>query len=176
MNLSFDMSEYSKVRRAAKGFATSMDKTALKASMRKALRPMLQHTKITVPIDKRVKKYKRSYLGRARKSNARDKGYDRGGATKRDLRIKVGDAKGKMSWTSEVAGLVGVSKKRTRVGWRTHLITRGRKAGVDRIGRNFSAIAPRDFLAPAYQAGSGQLHSSISTDVLKKAAKMANSI
>lgn len=170
------MKEYSRVKRAAKGFKTSMDKTALKVSMRKALRPMLQYSKVIVPVDKRVERHRRSYLGIDRKTKQRDMGYDRGGATKRDLRIKAVDAGGKMAYTNEVVGLVGVSQKRRHVGWRTKWITRGRKAGKDRIGRDFSAIEPRDFLADAYQAKKGQLHESISKDVLKKTERFAKDI
>ncbi|UFH52553.1 hypothetical protein [Spirosoma sp. KNUC1025] len=55
------------------------------------------------------------------RSRGRRNDYRRGGATRQDVRAKAVDGVGK----EEVRVLIGVSKKRGKVGWRTHFITVG---------------------------------------------------
>lgn len=100
----------------AKAATTGADRRAVSAALRKALQPMLEA--------------------------ARRKAPRRTGATIRDQRIKMVAGEG-----DELSrGLVGTSGGKSKVGWRTHFITRGVKNG-GRSKRIF--IVPRDFLASA---------------------------
>lgn len=174
MSVVIDISNLEKIARAAGKLKGEYGKTQLKGSMRKALTPMLRAVKSIVPV---AYKNKKSTLGRDRfKRNTRDMAYDRGGATKRDTRKMVVDAVGKVSYGkdgAEVAGLVGTSQKRTKVGWRTKFITRGTKGGKDRKGRNRKEQAPNDYLGRAYMATKDQMMASVANDIDKKAAKLA---
>lgn len=85
----------------------------------KAARPVLVVLRTNTPVGKGKMKSK----SRTNKNGTGDSTYDRGGATRRDTRIKV--IKGAGGEVSAV--LIGVSKRRGKVGWRTHFITRGTK-------------------------------------------------
>lgn len=94
-----------------------------KKALREAAQPMLRSARNLVPIGGQI----------AYKKGGSDQ--DRGGATRRDLRIQFVKVEGQ-----EVARLlVGVSQKSGKVGWRTHFVTRGwtDRGGGKHRGKNF---------------------------------------
>ncbi len=116
------------------------DKTLMGQTLKDALKPTLDAAKQEVPVGQTSRKSSLTFRTRRGKSR-RDGTYDKGGATKRDLRIRIVPG----VQDEIVRGLVGVSKSRGKVGWRTHLITR----------KNLHRSAPNDFLARAEQKTSG---------------------
>lgn len=122
--MSFDASQAAALDRALGRYKQIIPNSAASKGIRKALKPMLEAAKSEVPVGGRVSKGKRSE-------------YDQGGATRRDLRIRIVKPEG----DEAARGLVGVSKKRGKVGWRTHLITR----------KNKNRKAPDNFLERAYR-------------------------
>ncbi|QHV99223.1 hypothetical protein [Spirosoma endbachense] len=117
-------------------------------TMRVAVKPMLDIAKREVPIGQRLfrsQKVRRLKSGKTK----RDGTYDKGGATKRSLRILVVPG----SQGEVVRVLVGASKKRGYAGWRTHLITRPNihRRGVD------------DFLSRAESQGGALAEASLTT-------------
>ncbi len=85
-----------------------------------AARPMLTALRNNTPVGKQ----RRYGKGRLKRDGAGDGTYDRGGATRRDARIRQGS----LTRGDEVATVVvGISKRRGRVGWRTRFTTQGTK-------------------------------------------------
>lgn len=132
MEITFDVKELMKVDRAfAASAKTVSDKRVAGSALRKALAPTLAATRRLAPVGgngaERISLKKKG-------PSAND--YRRGGATRRDQRIKIVPGQN----DEVVRGLVGTSKARGHVGWRTHLITRYNKnrRGVDDfIGKAF---------------------------------------
>jgi HK97 gp10 family phage protein len=116
------------LRQLALRFDTSvprLGKQVIQNALRDAAKPLLIAAKQEVPVGKSVKylgvhagKYK-SHLTNRYGQNS----YDRGGATRRDMRLKIGKPTG----SSVALVLVGVSKRKGAVGWRTHFIEYGTK-------------------------------------------------
>ncbi|MBD2705612.1 hypothetical protein IC229_33700 [Spirosoma sp. BT702] len=127
--------------------------------LRKSGKPMLAAAMTLVPIGSTFR-YER---GRNSGDSSVGGTYDRGGATRRDLRLKVvSDAQG------NAVLLVGVNKNRGHVGWRTHLITRANK----------NRRTPNDFLGKAESQTIDIVINSFGTDaqevirrILKRAAR-----
>lgn len=133
--------------------AAVLDRQVIKAHLRTALRPMLKAAKAKAPVSGKQYKNKRGdVVGAERislryRKNLNPNDYRRGGATKRDLRIKVVDDRENRA---DVMGLVGVDKRRGKVGWRTHFITRQ----ITLHGRPY--LNPKHgFLEDAYKEQSG---------------------
>jgi hypothetical protein len=100
----------------------ALDKQTSGQIMREAAQPMLTATRQEVPVG-RIPFFKSAAINRGRlKGSPGDYTgtYARGGATRRDLRLKVVDGIG--DETARV--LIGVDKRSGYVGWRTHFITR----------------------------------------------------
>lgn len=104
-----------KLARAGAVFTPSL----MSRTFRENLKPMLAAAKQFAPVGKRKNRSTLTRRTRAGKTK-RDGTYDRGGSTRRDLRILVNKGKDK----EIVRGLVGVNMKKGHVGWRTHFITR----------------------------------------------------
>lgn len=127
--ISIDARELQQLDRGMSRYRNAVPKSVSNGALRKALRPMFRAAQAEVPVGKGSERISLKRRG----ATAND--YRRGGSTKRDLRIKAVRAEG-----DEITRLIlGVSKKRGKVGWRTHFIT----GGTERMGRN-------DFLQRAY--------------------------
>lgn len=112
----------------------TFDRSVTGRVLRQALKPTLQAVKRNAPVGKNKARSSATRRGRGGKVK-RDGTYDRGGATRRDARILIVNGVG----TEVVRGLVGISKSRGHVGWRTHLITRAnlhRKVADDFLSKS----------------------------------------
>ena len=88
-----------------------------------AVKPVLEEMQRTVPVwKKKISFHTRTSRWRGAPQSI-DPAYSRGGATKQDLRIK----NIRLSKSNEAKVIVGVSKKKGKVGWRTHFIIHGTK-------------------------------------------------
>lgn len=115
-------------------------------ALRKSARPMFRAAKDLVPVSNDGREYVR--LRREGWSVHADANVGRrGGATRRDLRIKA--VKGEHGEVGRV--LVGVSQKNGKVGWRTHFITTG---FTDKNGRKHTG---NNFLKQAYDQTIGEV-------------------
>ena len=85
----------------------------------KVARPILKVLRSNTPVGKQRSRGK----GRTKADGPGDGTYDHGGATLRDTRTRI--VKGGGDEVSAV--IIGVSKRRGKVGWRTRFITRGSK-------------------------------------------------
>ena len=159
IQVGFDTKEVDKIEKAMSRYSKIFPQNKANAVLRKAVRPMLMAAFVEVPVSKGDE---RVSLKSAR--GAIKKGYNpnylrQGGATRRDLRIKSvapkGDELGRI--------LVGVSKKASKVGWRTPFITHGTKERRTRGGRSTGKVAPNNFLQRAYD----QTISMVRTDFQK---------
>lgn len=117
------------------------DKNTSKRILRIALAPAEAAVKREAPEAQRGSVTFRTFSTKRGKIK-RDGTYDRGGATKRDVRILMVNPVGDES----ARGLVGVSKKRGKVGWRTLFLTRGTRNRRTRKGWNRGATRADDFL------------------------------
>jgi len=125
--ITIDAKDLLKLAKGMETYRNAVPKSIAVKALREAIKPMLTATKNLAPVGSVV-----NYSGRA--------GTERGGATRRDVRIRFVKEEGQ-----EIARvLVGVSAKKGKVGWRTHFITRG---FTDR-GGNFHR--GQDFLKEAY--------------------------
>ncbi len=121
---------------------------AIQDGMKKAVEPLKQKMTQIVPVGnggaERVSRKKR------------DNAYRRGGATRRDLRIlTVQDD------PSEFKTLIGVSKLRGKVGWRTHFIV----SGI--AGKYRAKVGARPFLDDALTATKTQIEDNVATEIEK---------
>lgn len=112
----------------------------------KVARPILKVLRSNTPVGR----YKRFGKGRLKIDSTGDGTYDHGGATLRDTRTKIVKAAG-----DEVSAVViGVSKRRGKVGWRTRFITRGSKHNrrndfIARTEQQTDGLAQSIFLSEA---------------------------
>ncbi|MCF0060122.1 hypothetical protein MUK70_12800 [Dyadobacter chenwenxiniae] len=153
IQVKIDTQEVDKLGKAMSRYAGIFPQNKANSVLRKAVRPMLTAAWIEVPVSKGSERVSLSGARRAIKKGYNANYLRQGGATRRDLRIKTvapkGDELGRI--------LVGVSKSRNKVGWRTHFITRGFK---DRGG---NPHGPNNFLQRAYD----QTISMVRADFLK---------
>lgn len=113
MKLTVDLRELDQLAITLRDARSIYPKSVVSAALKEAAKPMLVAAKQEAPVGNR-----RRYASNSNTSGS----MDRGGATRRDIRLKAVTFKG-----GSVGVLVGVSKKRGRVGWRTQFITRGTK-------------------------------------------------
>lgn len=149
MNIITDMSEVTELATALNQLPLDVNKNVLRASLKKSLNPTYKRVKQEVPVGFSGTT---SRLGIGRYGRRKD--YDRGGATKRDLRIAVKDDRDN---SSELIGLVGVKQGKDTVGWRTHFITRP---------TNKKATA-NDFLKRASVGTVQEVESTLASDITK---------
>jgi len=127
--IDIDVSELVALEKGLARYESVLPRSVAGSALRTAAKPMYQAARAGVPVGK--------------KGNVQTGALARGGATRRDMRMKI------VSGTQhgEVARvLIGVSKKTGKVGWRTHFITRG---FTDRSGKKHG---PNDFLKVAFDA------------------------
>ncbi|KQS33969.1 hypothetical protein [Dyadobacter sp. Leaf189] len=136
-------------------YKSIMPKSVSTQALRNAVRPMFRSAQRLAPSGRVVSK---SGWGKNKGPE-----FARGGATRRDIRIKLVPARGQE--TARV--IVGVSKKSGKVGWRTHFITRG---FTDRGGRFHR---PDNFLQNAYDYTIEIVRTSFQKEVLLSFRKWA---
>lgn len=124
-----------------KRYAQIMPTQKANGVLRRAVKPMLRKAQAEVPVslndNERI-----SLKRRGASANA----FRKGGATRRDLRIKAVPPK-----YNEVGRvLVGVSKRADKVGWRTVFITAGTNTRKTKAGANRGRVKANNFLQRAY--------------------------
>ncbi|GAB3324331.1 hypothetical protein GCM10027299_21530 [Larkinella ripae] len=135
-----DFSEANGLTYSLERAAAIYPKSVISGALRESTGPMLRAAREEAPVSGGGRERVAVRYGKSGRGSAND--YRRGGATRRDLRIRIADTR-----DGNPVALIGVSKKSGKVGWRAHFITRGvRKAGK---GRNIN-IAPNDFLKRAF--------------------------
>lgn len=140
MRLQTETSELYALDRKLARVGRVFDARLMGRTLKEATKPVLDIARQEVPVGQR--KFKSSQTRRLKSGKIkRDSTYDKGGATRRSLRILIVPG-----GEGEVARvLIGVSKKRGYVGWRTHLITRPnihRRGTDDFLGRTESRGTP----------------------------------
>jgi hypothetical protein len=109
----------------------------------KATKVMLNAARIQAPVSKGG----RTRISLKHRSAGKNAGaYAQGGATRRDLRIKVVPPGAGESGRV----LVGVSKRSSKVGWRTKFITHGTKDRKTKKGVSRGRVKANNFLQRAY--------------------------
>lgn len=149
MNIITDMSEVTELAAKLNKLPLDVNKSVLSASLKKSLKPTFDRAKQEVPVG-----FSGSFSRLGQGKYSRRKDYDRGGATKRDLRIAIKDDRENLS---ELIGLVGVKGSKNSVGWRTHFITRPTK---------FKKTA-NDFLKRASVGTIQEVESTLAKDISK---------
>lgn len=138
-----DTSEIVKLAKAMEKYSRIFPKEKANAALRKAVRPMLAAAQIEAPVS--FDGQTRVSLKHRKKGNAVNS-YRQGGATRKDLRVKSVQAEG-----DELGRvLIGVSKKRGKVGWRTPFITKGTKERKTKKGKRTGRVSPNNFLQRAF--------------------------
>lgn len=137
MNLTFDDRALVKLSQDLSKAGKEFNGPPLKAAFRKSLQPVKRLAVQGVPVGKKVRIVSRRGQTSRRGISVGGNSQDRGGATRRDIRIRIVNGEG----DEAMRGLVGVSKR--GVGWRTHLITRA----------NLHRRIPNDFLDRAERLG-----------------------
>ncbi|MET7253463.1 hypothetical protein [Dyadobacter fermentans] len=138
-----DTSEITKVEKAMGRYSRIMPPEIANNLLRRSVRPMLIAAKAQVPVSSNGQM--RVSL-KHRKAGKSANAYAQGGATRRDLRIKIG--RPEIKELSRV--LVGVSRMPGKVGWRTPFITGGTKDRLTEKGRRTGRVRANNFLDRAY--------------------------
>lgn len=125
--IKIDAKELLKLADGLAAYKNMMPKSVANSALRKSVRPMYNSAQRLAPKGRVI----------SREGWGKNKGpeYARGGITRRDVRIKMVPA----GRDESARAVVGVSKKKGKVGWRTHFITRGftDRGGRKHRGRNF---------------------------------------
>lgn len=147
MRITIDTRDIDKLTEAMGKYSGIMPNSKANSVLRKSVRPMLMKTKAEVPVQ--TDGQERIRISSARKAIGRnsDPNYLRQhGATRRDLRTKAVKAE-----AGEVGRvIVGVNKRRGKVGWRTPFITRGTGIRRTKRGANRGRMTANDFLQRSY--------------------------
>jgi len=156
--IKIDAEDLKKLARGLDAYQSMMPKTVASSALRRSVRPMSQEARRLAP------------KGKVKSSEGwgKYKGpeYARGGVTRRDVRTKM---------VPGVAGesaraVIGVSKKKGKVGWRTHFITQG---FTDRGGRFHSG---KNFLENAFESTIGVVRDNFGKEVLLSFQKWARRV
>lgn len=149
MKITVDLKDIEKLNVAMGRYAQIMPTSKANSVLRKAAKPMLSAAQSEVPVSRGDQES--VSLNRARreiKAHRNPNGYRRGGATRRDLRIKAVQPK-----AGEIGRvLVGVSKRRGKVGWRTVFITTGATNRKTKKGKSTGSVKANKFLDRAYDS------------------------
>lgn len=130
-------------------YGSIMPTAKVNSALRRVTKPMLRRTQAEVPVAHAGREHNPLRAGqRAVKRGSNPNYLRRGGATRRDLRIKA--VKPEPSEIGRV--LVGVNKKSGHVGWRTIFITRGTKIRRNKKGQNRGKMSPDNFLQRSYDS------------------------
>ena len=148
MKIVIDTTDIDKLARAMSRYGGIMPTSKANQALRKAARPMLLKARQEVPVWKGDRERISLAAGRAAIGRGSDPNYYRkGGATKRDLRVMAVAPR-----FFEIARvLVGVSKRKGKVGWRTHFIEQGTQSRYTKKGRMYrGAIRANPFLQRSF--------------------------
>jgi HK97 gp10 family phage protein len=148
VRVTIDTTDITKLTEAMKRYGGIMPTTKANQALRKSARPMLLMARAEVPVWQGERERVSLATGRAAiKRGSNPNNYRKGGATKRDLRLKAVAPK-----RDEIARvLVGVSKRSGKVGWRTHFIEQGTKPRYTKNGRRYrGSIRANPFLNRSY--------------------------
>lgn len=143
MKLTVDTRSVDKLGEAMKRYGSIMPTSAANSVLRRAVSPMYRAAQVEVPVSKNGQlQTSIRHRGKGKAADA----YSTGGATRRDLRVKVVPPK-----ANEIGRiLVGVSKRANKVGWRTVFITHGTKQRKNKRGQNRGRVTANNFLQRAY--------------------------
>lgn len=122
-----DTKEIEELAKGLSRYESILPKSVAGQALKKATRPMQQSARRLAPVGDTI-----SADGMGKHKGVR---YARGGTTRRDVRFRLEPSYDK----AVTKGMVGVSRLKTKVGWRTHFITTGYKdrGGKSHRGRNF---------------------------------------
>ncbi|GAB3881278.1 hypothetical protein [Spirosoma agri] len=160
MRIQTDSTELYAMDRTLARVGRVFDARLMGKTLKTATQPVLGIARQEVPVGRRTF---RSQLTRRLRSGKlkRDSTYDKGGATKRSLRILIVPG-----GPGEVARvLVGASKKRGYAGWRTHWITR---PNIHRVGVNDFLARTESRGTPLIEAGIGQIAQAVVETELRR--------
>ena len=138
-----DTSGLNKVDQGLARYSKIMPTDTTNRILKKATKPMLNSAKANAPVSKGGRtRISLKHRSAGKNANA----YAQGGATRRDLRAKVvppeKDESGRI--------LIGVSKRSSKVGWRTNFITRGTRIRFSKTGKSLGRVSKNNFLQRAY--------------------------
>lgn len=138
-----DTSELKLVDEALSRYGRVMPTATTNRILSKAVKPMLNAAKANAPVSKGG----RTRISLKHRSAGKNSGaYAQGGATRRDLRTKIVPPEKNESGRV----VVGVSKKASKVGWRTRFITRGTRIRYSKNGKSLGRVSANNFLQRAY--------------------------
>lgn len=141
MKITVDASELKKLETAMGRYALIMPTQKANSALKKSSQPMFRAAQSEVPVSKGGKE-RISLRKRGVNANA----YRQGGATRRDLRVKM--VKPEAGESARV--LVGVSKRSSKVGWRTPFIVHGTKTRRTKKGYNRGSTKANNFLGRSF--------------------------
>lgn len=149
INVVIDTTDIDRLAEAMKRYGGIMPTAKANQALRKSAKPMLSRAQTEVPVWRGGRERISLAKGRAAIARNSDPNYYRqGGATKRDLRIKAVNPRSK-----EIGRvLVGVSKKKGKVGFRTHWIEQGTSDRYTKSRAYRGKIKANPFLQRSYTA------------------------
>jgi hypothetical protein len=125
--MTVDAKELAELEKGLRLYDSILPKIVANRALKNATRPMQQSARRLAPVGSTI-----AYDGMGKRKGA---SFARGGTTRRDVRFRF-----ETSYDKAVTkGMVGVSRLKTKVGWRTHFITTGWKdrGGKRHRGKNF---------------------------------------
>lgn len=160
MGLKFNTSQLDALSRKLAGAGREFGRPEMSRALKKALGPMLSAAQQTAPVSRKsIIGHVGTLTSRSGKMR-RDGTYDKGGALRRDLRIRVVEGQG----SEYIRGLVGVDKRRGHTGWRAVFITRATAYRRTKKGYNRGRNRANDFLDRAERVGLPIAISSLGSD------------
>lgn len=159
MGLTFNTSQIERLSRQLASGGREFGRQEMSRAMKKALGPMLSAAEQGAPVSK-LSIIGHGSLTNKRGVTRRDGTYDKGGALKRDLRIRVVEGQG----DEYLRGLVGINKSRGHSGWRAPFTTRGTQMRKTKKGYNRGRNQANDFLDRAERIGLPLAISSLGAD------------
>lgn len=145
--ITIDASELRELSKSLAKYQAIVPRSVEQSALRRSVRPIFNAARQEVPVGRVV-------------SDGGIKGpdYRRGGATRKDLRVK--NRRPGRGATSSV--WVGPSFGPGKVGWRNHFIT----GGVQRAGRGRNVnIKPNNYLQRAYNRGIGESTKAFASEI-----------
>lgn len=125
--MTVDAKELAELEKGLRLYDSILPKSVANQALKRATRPMQQSARRLAPVGDTI-----APDGMGKHRGVR---YARGGTTRRDVRFRL-----EPSYDRAITkGMVGISRLKTKVGWRTHFITTGYKdrGGNRHRGKNF---------------------------------------
>lgn len=154
-----DVDDLKKLSAGFQKYKDVLPKSVEQRALRRAVRPIFWAARQEVPVGRVVSE---NGWGRYKGPD-----YKRGGATRKDLRIKTR----RTVYGKDTSGVwIGPVDKSGHVGWRNHFITRGVKGGGK--GRRINT-APNDYLKRAHDQGIDEATATFGSEVNESFQKWA---